>query len=80
MIDYDIAIEYHVEQHFNPVKKIGGEKRFNDRITQDNIKKEWRESNTIKLLYFSFYKNTTYKVIKYFKGLKDKIYEIKRVI
>ena len=27
MIDYDIAIEYHVEQHFNPVKKFWWRKK-----------------------------------------------------
>lgn len=80
LIDYNIAIEYQGEQHFHPVKHFGGEKRFNDRITRDKIKKEWCEVNNIKLLYFSFYKNTTYKVINNFKELKDKIYEIKRVI
>jgi very-short-patch-repair endonuclease len=74
--DYNIAIEYQGEQHFHPVKHFGGEKRYRDRIERDARKKCLCEQNNVKLLYVSFYKKPTYKVID---NLNDLLNIIKKI-
>lgn len=51
--EYKIAIECQGEQHFEPVEHFGGEKKFEETIKRDKIKKEICENNGVRLLYFA---------------------------
>lgn len=43
--DKNILIEYNGIQHFQPIKKFGGQKRFKKQLINDQIKKQYAEKN-----------------------------------
>ena len=50
--DYNVGIECQGEQHFFPVERFGGDKRFKKTLERDKRKKALCEEHGIKLLYF----------------------------
>lgn len=48
-------IEYQGEQHYKPIKKFGGKKRFEEQLRNDNIKREYCKNNNIKLIEIPYY-------------------------
>ena len=59
-----VCIEYHGKQHYEPITHFGGEKRFNEQVDKDNIKREFCKENGIKLIE-----------IKYDEDIKNKLEE-----
>lgn len=55
--DYNTCIEYQGEQHYRPVEIFGGEKEYNDRVRNDNIKRKFCKDNDIRLLEIPFDKD-----------------------
>lgn len=55
--DYNMAIEYDGEQHYEPVEYFGGQKSFEYTQRHDKIKNEYCENNNIKLLRIPYFKN-----------------------
>lgn len=55
--DYNICIEYQGRQHYEPVDYFGGEEQFKAQQHNDNIKKEYCDSNNIKLLCIPYYED-----------------------
>ena len=55
LIDLNICIEYDGEQHFTINEFFGGEKNFNIRVINDNIKTEFCNKNKIKLIRIPYY-------------------------
>jgi hypothetical protein len=55
----DICVEFDGKQHFEPYERFGGEKRFQEQVNNDIIKKQYTEDNNIKLIRISYndYKN-----------------------
>jgi len=51
--DYNIAIECQGKQHFQPVKKFGGETQFKKQLELDERKKILCEKNNLDLIYFT---------------------------
>ena len=51
----NILIEYQGEQHYHSVKIFGGDKKFNERIRNDEIKKKYCEENNIQLLLIPYW-------------------------
>lgn len=54
---YNIAIECQGEQHYNPIKYIGGEEKLRIITERDNRKKTLCESNGIKIFYIKYTEN-----------------------
>ena len=54
---YKIAIECQGEQHYKPIEHFGGENEYNVVSDRDIVKKSQCNSNGIKLLYYTKYKN-----------------------
>jgi hypothetical protein len=76
--DYDIGIECQGRQHFIPVDAFGGEVGFENTVTRDKIKKQLRNENGIKLLYFTELKKyDTFMGEKLIKTNNDLIRTIK---
>lgn len=57
--DYNIAIECHGLQHFEPVNFFGGAEGYNERKYRDMLKYKLCSDHNIKIYYFSEY-NTNY--------------------
>lgn len=80
---YNIGIEYQGGQHFQKVEYFGGDVSYNETIRKDKLKRELCENNGVRLLYFSFDKETIpnnfkeYNVITDIKTLET---EIKKII
>ena len=55
--DYNVAIECQGEQHYESVKKFGGDKKFEINKLRDKFKKQLCEEHGIKLLYYTHYSN-----------------------
>jgi very-short-patch-repair endonuclease len=55
--DFNCCIEYDGIQHFEIVEFFGGEKSFNERLINDNIKNDFCEENNISLLRISYKDN-----------------------
>jgi len=53
--NYNIAIEYQGEQHFNPIKGWGGNKTLERIQHNDKIKKEYCKKNNIYLIEIPYY-------------------------
>lgn len=51
---YNIAIECQGIQHFEPIPRFGGEKRYARQIQLDTIKKELCETHNIPLFYIKY--------------------------
>lgn len=62
--DFNLIIEYDGEQHFKPIKGLGGEERFKEQQFYDTFKNNWCLQNNIKIFripYTDFSKlNKTY--------------------
>lgn len=52
--EYNMCIEYNGIQHYEPVKRFGGDERFEINLVKDNIKDEYCKSNNIKLLKIKY--------------------------
>lgn len=59
--DYNVAIEIMGIQHFEPVKRFGGNKKFEETVIRDNIKREYCKNNGIKLIEVDRSKEMTSK-------------------
>lgn len=59
----NVGIEYQGRQHFIPINKFGGEKEFELIKKRDEKKYKKSKENGIKILYFSYEKNTPKKYI-----------------
>ena len=55
---YNICIEFDGIQHFEPVKRFGGEFYLNEIIKKDSIKNKYCEDNNIKLIRIKYNQNT----------------------
>lgn len=57
--DYNMTVEYHGIQHYQPVEIFGGEKAFKKQKEHDEIKKKYCKDNNIKYIEISYkdYKN-----------------------
>lgn len=55
--DYNACIEYQGQQHYHVVDIFGDEETFNLQQKHDNIKKEYCETNNIKLLCIPYYED-----------------------
>lgn len=55
--DYNICIEYHGRQHYEPVSAFGGENEFKKLSFRDNIKQSFCSTNKIKLLVINYKQN-----------------------
>lgn len=55
--DYNSAIEYDGEQHYEPIEFFGGQEAFKIRVKHDNIKNEYCKNNGISLLRIPYFKN-----------------------
>ena len=53
--DYDICIEYHGRQHYEPVEFFGGKKNFNEQRKRDKIKEKYCKENNIPLLVIPYW-------------------------
>ncbi|MCL2312944.1 MAG: hypothetical protein FWC41_10755 [Firmicutes bacterium] len=51
--DYNIGVEYQGEQHFHPVKYMGGEERYFRSLECDKRKYDLCKENGIRLIYFT---------------------------
>lgn len=63
--DKNICIEYNGMQHYQPCSKFGGEKTFKKQIERDKIKREYCESNGIKLIEIPYIYDTKDKIKQY---------------
>lgn len=59
--ELNLLIEYQGEQHYKPVKKFGGEKRFLRQLASDKLKADYAEKEGIELLTISY---KDYKIIE----------------
>lgn len=64
---FNILIEYDGIQHFKPVSKFGGEKRFISGKINDDIKNNYCIKNRIPLLRISYSENVNIKLEEFFK-------------
>lgn len=55
---YQIAIECQGEQHYSPVNFFGGMEGYIDTLNRDKIKYETAQKNGVRIIYFTYYKNT----------------------
>lgn len=62
--DYDICIEYNGRQHYEEVGVFGGIKELKKQIIKDRIKKDYCESNNIKLISIKYDENILNKIKK----------------
>lgn len=53
--DYDMCIEYHGRQHYEPVEFFGGKKNFNEQRKRDKIKERYCKENNIPLLVIPYW-------------------------
>jgi hypothetical protein len=51
---YNMCIEYDGRQHFEPIKRFGGEKGYNSTIYRDRIKNEFCVNNKIKIVRIKY--------------------------
>jgi len=49
-----MCIEYDGRQHFEPIKRFGGEKGYNSTIYRDRIKNEFCVNNKIKIVRIKY--------------------------
>jgi len=54
LIDFNILIEYHGEQHYFPSERFGGFSTFIDRKLKDEYKEKWAEQNNITLKIYKY--------------------------
>ncbi|MEN6290519.1 MAG: hypothetical protein ABFD07_00680, partial [Methanobacterium sp.] len=64
--DYNICIEFHGQQHYNPINYWGGRKGFEKQTKRDLIKKNYCKNNNIKLIVIRYDENVYLKLIKLF--------------
>jgi len=59
-------IEYDGRQHFEPVKYMGGEKRFKIQVRNDKLKDEYCSENNIRLIRLPYteYRNIDLEMLK----------------
>lgn len=76
--DYNIAIECHGKQHFEPIDLFGGKERLEEQIERDLRKKTICHNNNITLLYYTKQKmdkecffNDKEKLLEYIKTKKE---------
>lgn len=53
--DYNLLIEYHGKQHYEPIDKFGGQEAYEMQMTRDNFKKEFCSKNDIKYLEIPYW-------------------------
>ena len=58
---YNVALEVMGIQHFEPVKRFGGDKKFEETVIRDNIKRDYCKNNGIKLIEIDRSKEMTSK-------------------
>lgn len=66
LIDYNLLIEFHGRQHYEPVEAFGGEEEFKETIKRDAFKRSLAREYKIPLLEFNY---------KQFKELSKKEFE-----
>jgi len=57
LLEYNLCIEYDGIQHFEPIKRFGGQEYFEYTVQHDNIKNEYCKNNGISLLRIPYFKN-----------------------
>lgn len=53
--DLKLGIEYQGKQHFEPIKLFGGEEKFKNQLSRDQLKKEYCIQNGIELVYINYF-------------------------
>ena len=54
LIDYNLLIEFHGRQHYEPVEAFGGEEEFKETIKRDAFKRSLAREYKIPLLEFNY--------------------------
>lgn len=71
--DLRLAIEYHGQQHYLPVKLFGGEEGLIENKKRDSLKSKKCKENRIEIIYFSYKEEITEKyIIKKLKKYLEK--------
>lgn len=73
--DHDICIEYDGEQHFRPVRHLGGKDHYDKTVKNDKIKNDYCRDNNIELIRISYYENKNISNIleEYFKHVNTEV-------
>jgi very-short-patch-repair endonuclease len=67
--DFNLIIEHHGKQHYEPVEYFGGVEKFYERVRHDKMKEEYAKKNGIEMLIISYKENILNK-------LEEKLHEI----
>lgn len=70
----EICIEYDGEHHFNPIKTLGGIKRFNETKAKDIIRNEYCLNNNIKLIRIPYTYKSYNKIYRYLDEQLNNLY------
>lgn len=54
LFDLDLYIEYNGEQHYKPIQHFGGEKKFEQQIALDKLKKDYLKEKLLIISYLDF--------------------------
>lgn len=73
LLNYNLCIEYHGEQHYEPVEFFGGEKKFKELKKRDKIKEDYCYNNGIYLLIIPYWEFDNIETI-----ITDTLNEIER--
>ena len=76
---FNVAIEYQGEQHFKPIEHFGGEEKFITNKLRDKIKIDKCKEHNVKLLHFTFNKNSIPENFNEYKIITD-INELIKII
>lgn len=55
LCDYNTCIEFNGEQHYQPIKRFGGDKRFEKQQIHDKRKEEFCKNNNIRLIVIPYW-------------------------
>lgn len=70
---YHTCIEYQGRQHYVATENFGGEKGFELRKKNDDIKRKFCKDNHIRLYEIDYTYNTKYKIKEYFRNINNNI-------
>lgn len=70
--DCNVCIEYNGKQHYEPIDYFGGEKRFENQVLRDNIKREYCKKNNITLFEIPYCSDLDEELIKLYDLIKRK--------
>lgn len=69
---YNVCVEYNGIQHYEPIDYFGGQKKFENQILRDNIKREYCKKNNIYLFEIPYYSNLDDELVKLHEIIKIK--------